>query len=281
MYDNVKIVFPVIQPKFSSVTFTNNYFAQCCLAVKSLLGVGLDKKNIICISSDHNFSEHISKQYGVISYVGPSNLPPEMLRLTESRPKCFFFYKCVALKHCLPEPPDSKTITVVCDVDGVWLKNPTQFFLSRTLDVWSIFGKQLPLDRKLPSKADITHKSLKKYYNGCGGGGQAYLHLKYGWPLPKSFFFSGVVAIAPRIYAKLIDTWYNMSIDVVQRPDFQNGDQEVLSAAAWHLKASYEFAKKRGFDRFFHHDHTKTRLITWFYDRFRYDPTDEITAFPV
>ncbi len=241
------MMFCCIQPPWSKKSkrpFDKNYFLMSKLAISSLINTGFSKDNIVCITTSQDHASSLEGSLGIKTKICNA-VPDEYLGLLNKIPKKYFFYKPVAYAKAMPEPINDDTLMVMCDVDAIWKKNPRKFLLKKCKeDVWASEGVKLPRRRPNPPKnytaPGINYKELKEYYYKTGGGAIAHLHMTYGFKkIPEQLLFSNLVAIKPHIYSDLIRTWYEMSTIVVQREDMEKSDQEVLSAAVWHLQLSH------------------------------------------
>ncbi len=136
------------------------------------------------------------------------------------------------------------------DVDCLFYANPLKFIPRRLrgFDVWSGDSLKLPRPRRRQKarmyNPRMTHDDLAIYYERAGSGWMADLHLKYKWKLQDTMMCTGNTAIHSTVYSKLIKTWYEMSLEVVDRPDHSKGDQEVFTAAVWCLGLTYKTAPR-------------------------------------
>jgi len=246
-------------PHKGKLPFSKNYFKIACLFIDTLIRTGFPKEKIICISADKRHVKKFETKFGVRSEYCEAALPKEFRKWTTKNDQHFYFYKSMAFRHVIPKPINDDTVMAFADVDQLWQKSPYELMVNQEVDVWAQGGNTLPRRKPNASKRynrwrngtatpSITLKDLSEYYHRAGWKATAEVHLKYNFPLPGRFLYTGMVAIKPHVYEKLIKTWYEMAIYGAhaarkhKMPEI--GDQEFFSTAIWHLNLSYTRAYK-------------------------------------
>lgn len=246
---NVHMMFSCIEPPVKGGRpFEKKYFRMMRMCVHTLLRSGFAKEKVTCIVANEDHAVRMHEQFGVNTKLCPV-MPKEFDGLLKKNIQNYFFYKPVSINQCMPKPIDNNTVMAFCDVDALFLSDPTSLILEQTSDVWAMRGIALPRERDNPPERYYsprrTYEDLTEYFWEAGGGAIAHLVLKYNIPLPRTVLYTGMIAIKPHVYEQLIKTWYEMCLEVVDRDDLLRGDQEILSAAVWHLGLTHVNAPKR------------------------------------
>ncbi|KKN36889.1 hypothetical protein LCGC14_0768990 [marine sediment metagenome] len=251
---DVCMMFAFIQPPCKGDRpFEKDYYKMTKMCITSLIQTGFNASRILCVTAEEYHANKLSRKFGIMTRVCP-DIPPEFRRSVKKNPMNYFFFKPIAYFHMVPKSLSENTVMAFCDVDALFKRNPDKLLMEPENDIWALRGTSMPRVPKDPtirakykrqSKPRMIYKDLKRFYRLFGEGAMAHLQLIYKYPLPKLALFSGMVAIKPHIYSKLISTWYEMSCIIAQRDDLnEGGDQETLSAAAWHLGLSMGRGRK-------------------------------------
>lgn len=262
----VKIMFAVIQPPHDGKRpFAKDYHFQTKIVINSLINTGFPRKDIVCIADSVDYVQELKEELGIQGISGPDKMPAEFDSLLARRPKAYYYYKPVAFYAHGVSAVQGADLVSWCDVDGVWKKNPLKYLSKQKSDIWAYRGKAIPYKRKdnkpVMRKPQNNVADLAEYYHHIGGKTMATLQLKYGWKLPKIMLNSGMVCVKHRYFQDLVSTWYSMCLEAISDVDYDRGDMEVLSAAAWRMGLSiscprkYEFRKK-----YYMHNHAKTSI---------------------
>lgn len=246
---DICLMFACIQPSFNgSCPSDKKYFRMLRMCLHSLLQTGFPKDKILPIVADEAHVIRLKEQFG-INALFCSQMPSEFKKAVKRHVQNYFFYKPMAFYHAVPKPLTENTVMSFCDVDVLFKTDPTNLILSQITDVWSARGTALPRNRNNPPSRyynpERTYEDLSEYFYMAGNGAIAHLLLKYDISLPKEILYSAFVAIKPYVYEKVISKWYEMCLEVMVRDDLTRGDQEVLSAAIWHLNLSFVRSTKK------------------------------------
>lgn len=241
MCRDVYIVLSCINPENG-----RDYLKMNRACVESLLSAGVVNDKIISITNDVKECDDLSKKLSIQTKVF-DQIPQQYTRFGKRAPK-LFFYKCLALSSVLSKPITESSIMCMCDVDTLFLKDPTSYLIKifeSDIDVASQHGYRfLRKSRIKRMKHSHVHPSLINYKELTGYFGSetmAHLYIKYGknLPLPDTRITSNFVAIRPSVFHDLVMLWRKFCDEIVDKP-FVKGDQEILASAIHCMELNYQ-----------------------------------------